>query len=110
MDKHVYVKMFGYRDTADYYEQISLDKVIKNIQVPTFAFGAIDDQVCDHKVVPMAEIESEGSQVFLSSSAHGGHVMHVIGSYRPQVWYAEPCMEFLNFMHKKLPKANPTAK
>ena len=102
--------MFGYRDTLDYYEQISLDKVIKNIQVPTFAFGAMDDQVCDHNVVPMAEIESEGSQVFLSSSAHGGHVMHITGSYRPQTWYAEPCMEFLNFMNKKLPKVNSTAK
>lgn len=43
LDEHVYPKMFGYKDVTDYYESVSCDKFLKNVQVPTFSFGAMDD-------------------------------------------------------------------
>ena len=43
IDEHVYVKMFGYKDVDDYYKHVSVDNFSKNITVPLFGFGAIDD-------------------------------------------------------------------
>ena len=46
IDKHVYVKMFGYKDVTEYYEHVSLENHISNVAVPLFAFGSVDDQLC----------------------------------------------------------------
>ena len=43
IEKHVYCKMFGYKDVDDYYYHVSLDRYTKNITVPLFALGADDD-------------------------------------------------------------------
>ena len=43
IDEHVFVKMFGYKDVKDYYNQVSIDNLTKDITVPVFSLGAIDD-------------------------------------------------------------------
>ena len=43
IDEHVYTKMFGYKDVQDFYNDVSLDLVVSNIQVPTLAFESKDD-------------------------------------------------------------------
>lgn len=43
IDKHVYVKMFGFRDVYHYYDYVSLDNYTTKITVPLFAFGSRDD-------------------------------------------------------------------
>ena len=48
IDKHIYVKMFGYKDVLDYYYYVSLDNYAKNFAVPTFALGSRDDPLCGH--------------------------------------------------------------
>ena len=52
IDKHVYVKMFGYKDVQAYYDHVSLDRYVSNIAVPMFAFGSIDDQLCGSRFTP----------------------------------------------------------
>ena len=46
IDREIYVRMFGYKDVYDYYDKVSLCNVVSTIKVPTFGFGAIDDQLC----------------------------------------------------------------
>ena len=102
IDKHVYVKMFGYRDVYHYYDYVSLDVYTSKITVPLFAFGSIDDQLCGSQFTPYDQIEAKGSQVFLANSSYGGHACHMEGMFKPVPFYQQPCMEFLNFMESKL--------
>ena len=48
LDKHVYVKMYGYKDVQDYYNQMSNDNWTKQIDVPLFALHARDDPITGH--------------------------------------------------------------
>lgn len=105
IDKHVYLKMFGYKSLEAYYEDVSMDQDISNIKVPTFAFGAIDDQLCGNQFIPFADIEAKNSNVFLCSSAYGAHACHLTGTLTPRTWYQMPFMEFLNFMEGRLAPA-----
>ena len=102
IDKHVYVKMFNYKDVQDYYNDVSIDSGVRNIKVPTFGFGAVDDQLCGNQFIPFDDIESKNSNVLLANSLYGAHACHITGNLLPKTWYQIPCMEFLNFMEKKL--------
>ena len=35
--------MFGYKDVRDYYNEISSEEKLKNIQIPTFILNTRDD-------------------------------------------------------------------
>ena len=61
IDKHVYPRMFGYKNDMDYYEQCSVDARVKNIAVPTFAFDAKDDVLVAIDYLPIKDIEGQGS-------------------------------------------------
>lgn len=56
LDRHIYVKMFGYKDLQDYYDKVSLCNAIDAIKVPTFAFGAMDDNLCHDACIPRAKM------------------------------------------------------
>ena len=64
IDKHVYLKMFGFKSIAEYYEDISLDNVIKNVKVPTIALSSHDDIIAGYQFIPLEEMQSEGSNLF----------------------------------------------
>ena len=61
LDKHVYPKMFGYKDDADYYKKVSVDNYIQGCKVPLFCLSANDDMACDPSVVPHDIIKGKGS-------------------------------------------------
>jgi len=102
IDKHVYVKMFGYESVHDYYDKCSVAQDIAAIKVPTFGLGSVDDPICGDHAIPFADIEAKDGNVFLASSINGGHACHMTGSFNPQTFVQEPCMMFLNFMEAKL--------
>ena len=102
IDKHVYTKMYGYKDVNDYYNKVSLCSVTKNITVPTFAFGAKDDNLCGYQFTPFEHFNCKGSQLFLASSDYGAHATHLMGSFSYSPWYKVPCMEWLLFVEGKL--------
>ena len=104
LDEHVYLKMFGYKNVTQYYESVSCDTFLKNVAVPTFGFGAIDDQLFGYQFTPFEQIASDGSQVLLASSSVGAHASHMTGNLIPQSWHQIPCMEFLSFIETKLAK------
>ena len=90
---------------------MSVDKEVLRIKVPTFAFGAIDDQLCGNQFIPFKDIESKNSNVFLASSLYGAHATHLTGNLLPRTWYQVPCMEFLNFLENRLkPKTTSSKK
>ena len=43
LDEQIYVRMFGYANTQDYYDQCTIAERANEIKVPTFALGAEDD-------------------------------------------------------------------
>ena len=86
LDKHVYVKMFGYKSVADYYSNVDIDKNIKGIQIPTFAFESIDDPFANQQLCPINEIIAQGSHVFVASSVCGGHASHITGGLMPKTF------------------------
>ena len=103
IDQKVYPRMFGYKDVHDYYHKVSMDRYCQNIAVPAFFFGAIDDQLICHQLIPFDKIQAPSSNMFLASSKCGAHANHLSGSFlRPSNWYPKPCMEFLSFMEAKL--------
>ena len=53
LDEQVYVRMFGYASTQDYYDQCTIAERANEIKVPTFALGAEDDQICGHMFAPV---------------------------------------------------------
>ena len=101
LDKHVYVKMFGFKDIPEYYEEVSFDNVVKDVQVPTIALSSHDDLIAGHQFIPMDDIQSEGSNIFHVSTLKGGHACHMTGNFKPTTWYQYPVVEFFNFMESR---------
>lgn len=101
IDKHVFVKMYGYKDAQDYYSSVSVANWTSQISVPVFALHARDDPITPHAFTPFKDIEAKNSKIMYSSTSYGGHACHMIGTLLPSTWYQEPCMEFLNFMEEK---------
>ena len=87
IDKHVYLKMYGFKDIPEYYEAVSLDLVIKDVKVPTIALSSHDDIIVGYQFVPLQEIQSEGCNVFHVSTLKGGHACHMTGNLKPETWY-----------------------
>ena len=56
----------------------------------------------------MHDVEAKDSKIMYTSTRHGGHACHMMGTLLPKCWYQEPCMEFLDFMEGKL--ASPSDK
>ena len=48
LDEHVYVKMYGFKDKQDYYDQVSVDNWTSQISVPLFAVHSRDDPITGH--------------------------------------------------------------
>ena len=86
LDRHIYVKMFGYKDLQDYYDKVSLCNAIDAIKVPTFAFGAVDDNLCHDACIPRAKMQAKGSNVFLATSTYGAHATHLSGTLKITPW------------------------
>ena len=101
LDRHVYPKMFGYKDEFDYYKKVSVDNHIMNCKVPVFCMGSVDDQVCDYTVTPFDLIKSKGSSVFLATTKLGGHGCHMSGTFAIDTWYQHPFMEFYDFLESR---------
>lgn len=55
-DEQIFPKMFGYADTQDYYDSVTVAEHIKEIKVPTFALDAVDDQICGQMFAPMKAV------------------------------------------------------
>ena len=52
LDETIFPRMFGYASKQDYYDQNTIAEHATKIKVPTFALGAVDDQICGHMFAP----------------------------------------------------------
>lgn len=93
--------MYGYKDRADYYHDISVSRWVDQISVPLFGLHGKDDPVCGHQFIPFDKITAKGSKVIVGTTNYGGHACHVAGTIFPNCWYHKPCMEFINFIEAK---------
>ena len=100
-DKYIYPKMFGYKDTQDYYEKVSIVGNIAKIKVPVFGLSSKDDQLIDDRTLPRKELQSKNSRLCIAVSEFGMHACHMTGTILPWNWYYVPCMEFLQFLETR---------
>ena len=93
--------MFGFKSIPEYYEAVSVDLIIKDVKVPTFALSSHDDPIMGYQFIPLDDIKSKGSNVFHASTLKGGHACFMTGNFKPETWYQKPVMEFFNFMESR---------
>ena len=61
IEEHIYVKMYGYKDKQELYNDICIEKGIAQITVPTFALHSKDDPVCLFQFTPVDKISKKDS-------------------------------------------------
>ena len=67
---------YGYRDAIDYYENVSANKVIKNIKLPVLILMAEDDPIMSESCYPKEESKNNPN-ITLQITKYGGHVGYV---------------------------------
>lgn len=67
---------YGYSDAIDYYENVSANKVIKNIKLPVLILMAEDDPIMSESCYPKKESKNNPN-ITLQITKYGGHVGYV---------------------------------
>ncbi|KAJ2004364.1 hypothetical protein GGI02_002656 [Coemansia sp. RSA 2322] len=90
-DDLITAKLFGYRDSADYYHQNSCAQFMPKIRVPFLAISAMDDPVCPEDIIPR-ETFATNPHLMLALTQYGGHL-----GYHEDLassWFVRPIAEF----------------
>jgi len=101
---YAFTRIMGHENLEVYYKEASVGEKIAKIKVPTFALSAMDDILCDPRVIPFDAAESAGSNVMICTTAIGNHVCHFSGANSDcwgEQWFTEPCKMFLDFLEHK---------
>ncbi|KAJ2726428.1 hypothetical protein GGI07_000566 [Coemansia sp. Benny D115] len=84
-------RVFGYKDSTDYYTKNSCAQFMPNIKIPFLAITALDDPVCPKEYIPQDTFRSNPHLV-LALTQHGGHLGY---HESPGVsWFPRPIAEF----------------
>ena len=67
------VKMFGYKDIADYYQDAQCGNYLHRVKIPLFLLSAEDDPVAHHSIFPYAKCEDNKYTIF-GVTKSGGHI------------------------------------
>ncbi|KAJ1989810.1 hypothetical protein GGI25_002624 [Coemansia spiralis] len=84
-------RVFGYKDSDDYYTQCSCAQFMPSIRIPYLAISSLDDPVCPENIIPRDTFRSNPYLV-LALTDFGGHL-----GYHESLtasWYPRPIAEF----------------
>ncbi|KAJ1934077.1 hypothetical protein EC988_008918, partial [Linderina pennispora] len=84
-------KVFGYKDSTDYYKKNSSSKFMPGIRVPYLAISSLDDPVCPESALPRDTFTSN-PYLILALTFYGGHL-----GYHEDLsshWFPRPIAEF----------------
>ncbi|CAG9330306.1 unnamed protein product [Blepharisma stoltei] len=99
-DKTFTVKVLGYQNPEEYYDEFSCHNVLHNITVPVLALSSRDDPVVASECIPFSSFNSNPNLI-LALTRSGGHVGWFTGMRTPVRWYSYPTLEFLDTILEK---------
>ncbi|KAJ2064286.1 hypothetical protein GGI17_001171 [Coemansia sp. S146] len=90
-DDLITARLFGYKDSTDYYRQNSCAQFMPGISIPFLAISAMDDPVCPENIIPR-EVFRTNPHLILALTQYGGHL-----GYHEDLsssWFERPIAEF----------------
>lgn len=84
-------RLFGYKDSTDYYLKNSSSQFMSQIEVPFLAISALDDPVCPESAIPR-DVFRSNPHLVLAQTQYGGH----LGYHEDlnSTWFPRPIAEF----------------
>jgi predicted alpha/beta-fold hydrolase len=92
--------LFGYASVPQYYAETRPIGKLNQIRIPTMFFSAIDDPTINQEFNPYKEFESN-ENIIGCFTTRGGHCGHFTGRIIPSQWFAEPMIEFLEYLESR---------
>lgn len=92
-DTHFTAKLHGFKDATDFYNSVSADNWMAQIQVPTLIINALNDPLLGQACYPVKLAESK-SELILEMPKRGGHTGFVAGN-QEFTWAENRFLEFL---------------
>ncbi|MFD2036039.1 YheT family hydrolase [Belliella marina] len=92
-DTHYTAKLHGYKDAADFYQTVSADNWMQDIQIPTLIINALNDPLLHDRCYPI-KLAEKSDLIHLEMPKRGGHTGFLVK--RQEFTWAE--MRFLGFL------------
>ncbi len=76
-DTHFTAKLHGFKDSADFYRQVSADNWMPDIAIPTLIINALNDPLLGTACYPV-ELALKKPEIFLEMPKRGGHTGFIL--------------------------------
>ena len=96
IDKEVISKLYGYDSVYEYYYEMSCEREIKNIKIPTLFLNNAEDPICFKEVIPIDDIFRNKNCVGLITE-RGGHIEY-LSDWDQKWWGFELSMFFFKYL------------
>ncbi|MGY6523282.1 MAG: YheT family hydrolase [Mongoliitalea sp.] len=93
-DTYFTAKLHGFKDAEDFYQGVSADRHMPNIQIPTLIINALNDPLLYDRCFPV-KLAEKSSHLFLEMPQRGGHTGFQVKGQ--EFTWAE--MRFLDFLN-----------
>jgi len=93
-DTQFTAKVHGFRDAKDFYQSVSADNWIKDIQIPTLIINALNDPLLMDRCYPI-KIAEQSDFIFLEMPKRGGHTGFLVKN-QEFTWAEYRFLDFLN--------------
>ncbi|GMF45278.1 unnamed protein product [Phytophthora fragariaefolia] len=94
-DRHVYVKMHGFRDLESYWAANDPMRDVARLRTPLLCINALDDPVCTKETIPYHQFTDKPHAMLLVTS-EGSHCAFFEGTVRLKSWCDEAAMTYLD--------------
>ncbi|PSL07675.1 YheT family hydrolase [Cecembia rubra] len=92
-DTHFTAKVHGFKDAMEFYQSVSADNWIKDIQIPTLIINALNDPLLMDRCYP-TKIAEQSEFIFLEMPKRGGHTGFLVKN-QEFTWAEHRFLEFL---------------
>lgn len=96
-DNAFVAKIMGMKDADDYYDKISSEKRVWNVEVPLLSINAEDDPFVDFKGVPIDAHKKNKNLLFIVTKK-GAHIGWVGGLFKLNRWYLSVVRDYITWI------------
>ncbi|MDX5479668.1 MAG: alpha/beta hydrolase, partial [Cyclobacteriaceae bacterium] len=93
-DTHFTAKVHGFKDARDFYQSVSADNWMKDIQIPTLIINALNDPLLSDRCYPV-KLAEKHSQIYLEMPKRGGHTGFLVKG-EEFTWSERRLLEFIS--------------
>jgi predicted alpha/beta-fold hydrolase len=92
-DTHFTAKVHGFKDAADFYQSVSADNWMTDIQIPTLIINALNDPLLSDRCYPV-KLAEKHSHIHLEMPKRGGHTGFLVKG-QEFTWAEKRFFEFI---------------